>query len=120
MIWSVSTLDRRSGTPIPLCTVKGSIGFSPGVEKVKGGLSVQIGGRGQPAAHRGGRGDQRGDQVRAAALALPALEVAVGGGGAALAGRELVGIHAEAHRAARLPPFGAGGGEDLTQTLRFG
>ena len=42
-------------------------------------------GRGQGAADRGGGGDQRRDQVGAAALALPALEVAVRGRRAALA-----------------------------------
>src|SRR5690606_18176931 len=62
---------------------------------VAGGL--QVGGRGQRAAHRGGGGDQRRHQVGAAALALPALEVAVGGGGAALPGLERVGVHAQAH-----------------------
>src|SRR2546430_15026946 len=70
MIWSVSTLDRRSGTPTPVWVVNGCIAGSLTV-------SSQVVGRGQGAAYRGGGGDQRGDQVRAAALALPALEVAV-------------------------------------------
>src|SRR5436853_467462 len=46
------------------------------------------------------RGGHRGaHQMRSAALALAALEVAVRGRGAALAGLELVGVHGEAHRA---------------------
>src|SRR5581483_6916084 len=54
------------------------------------------------AGDGGGGGHLRRDQVRAPAVALPALEVAVRGGGAALAGLELVGVHAEAHGAAGL------------------
>ena len=80
----------------------------------------QVGGGGQwpstaVAAATCGR-----DQVGAAALALPALEVAVGGGRGALPRRELVGVHAQAHRATRVPPFGAGRREDLVQALVHG
>jgi len=59
-------------------------------------------------------GDRRGrrhggrDQMGAALVALPALEVAVEGGRAALARGELVGVHRQAHRAARLAPVEAG------------
>src|SRR5690606_17213842 len=65
-----------------------------------------------------GGGRHRGaDQVRAAARALPSLEVPVRGRGAALARLEPVGVHGEAHRAARLAPFEAGCEEDLVQPL---
>ena len=70
------------------------------------------------AQHRGGGGHLRRDQVGAAALALPSLEVAVRGGRGALAGGQLVRVHAQTHRAARVPPFGAGLGEHLVQALR--
>ncbi len=40
-------------------------------------------------------------------LALTSFEVAVGRRGAALTDGQLVGIHAQAHRAARATPFGA-------------
>ncbi len=61
--------------------------------------------------HGGGGGHGGRNQVRAAALALPALEVAVAGRGAALARLELVGIHAPGTccsrpRAIRSPPRG--------------
>ena len=56
----------------------------------------------------------------AAALALSPFEVAVGRRGAALPGGELIGVHAEAHRATRLPPFGARRGENLTEAFLFG
>ena len=62
-------------------------------------------------------GDTR---MRAAALALAALEVAVRRGGAALAGRELVGIHREAHRAAGLAPVESRGAEHLVEPFGFG
>ena len=53
----------------------------------------------------GGGGHGRGDEVGAAAFALAAFEVAVAGAGAALARLQLVGIHRQAHRAARFAPF---------------
>src|SRR5699024_4148740 len=132
MIWSVSTLLRRSGTPIPVCVVNFSIVSSLAVSAgqtlliessagsdvhrharvqrgqraaVEGGQvgvlgQVQIRHRGERAAYGGGGGDQRGDQVGAPALALPALEVAVRGRGGPLPRCELVRVHAQAHRAA--------------------
>src|SRR5688500_12260997 len=68
----------------------------------------------------GGRGHRRAHQVRAPARALAALEVAVRGGGAALALLEAVGVHAEAHRAARLAPFEAGVAEDAVEPFALG
>src|SRR4051794_16952809 len=76
MIWSVATLLRRSGGAVPVCVVNASIvrlrpgwwgGWSHGLEVGRGG---------QPPGQRGGGGHGRGHQVGAAALALPALEVA--------------------------------------------
>src|SRR3954451_13595972 len=115
MIWSVSTLLRRSGTAVPESTV---IGYTS-APLLGVGQGRKVGGRGQSPAHRRRRGDERRDEVRPAALALTALEVAVRRGGAALAGRELVGVHPEAHRAARVPPVGAGLLEDDVETLRL-
>src|SRR6266536_464526 len=64
----------------------------------------------------GGRGGHLGaDEVRAPAAALAALEVAVRGRGAALAGLEDVGVHAQAHRAAGGPPVEAGGAEHAVE-----
>ena len=56
----------------------------------------------------------------APAPALAALEVAVAGGGGALAGGQLVGVHGQAHRAARLAPVEARGGEHLVEPLGLG
>ncbi len=66
-------------------------------------------GRGEVAGDGRGRGDGRGDQVGSTAAALATFEVAVAGAGRALALRQLVGIHRQAHAAARLAPIGSGG-----------
>src|SRR5690606_27151737 len=70
--------------------------------------SVEVGGRGERAGDGGGGGDGGRDEVGAAAAALPPLEVAVAGRGAALAGGQLVGVHGQAHRAPGLAPVEPG------------
>src|SRR5579875_414025 len=97
MIWSVSTLLRRNGTPTPVCWVNFSMSFSLCSLVVSSRRVGQVGRAGQRAAHGGGGRDQRTDQVGATAFALPPFEIAVRGRRAALAGRQLVGVHAEAH-----------------------
>ena len=62
-------------------------------------------------------GHRRRHQVRSATLALATLEVPVRGRGAAFAGLQDVGIHPEAHRAARATPVEAGIDEDPVETL---
>ncbi len=52
--------------------------------------------------------------------ALAAFEIAVAGGGAALAGLEPVGVHRQAHAAAGLAPLEAGGPEHLVQPFLLG
>src|SRR3990170_3985473 len=92
--------------------------------RLTAGLSVGVGSLFAPLPdiheksrdRRGGR-HRRRDEMRAAAITLPAFEVAVRGRGAALARLELVGIHGEAHRAARLAPVEARGLEDLVETF---
>ncbi len=56
----------------------------------------------------------------AAAASLAALEIAVRGGGAALARRELVGIHAKAHGTPALTPLEPRFDEDPVQSFSFG
>src|SRR6266704_5276976 len=90
MIWSVSTLDRRSGTAVSVWKVNFSMWFS----------ALQVGRRGEVAQYGGGGGDRWRDEMGTPALALPAFEVAVGRGGAALPRLERVRVHAQAHRAA--------------------
>src|SRR5918997_3694520 len=77
--------------------------------------------RGGEAAHDGRRRRDHGaHEVRPSALALAPLEVAVGGRGAALTGLQDVRVHPEAHRATRVAPLEAGGGEDLVEALLLG
>src|SRR4051794_1600974 len=84
-----------------------------------GSGSVEVGRGGQVAQDGRGGGNLRGDQVGTAALALPPLEVAVGGGGAALARLQGVRVHAQTHGAAGEAPLGTGGREDLVQPLQL-
>src|SRR3954453_18056835 len=116
MIWSVSTLLRRSGRPVPVCWVN----FSTSVPFGPSGERRQVGRRGEGSGDGGGGRDQRRHQVRATALALPALEVAVRRGGAALSGLELVGVHAQAHRATGPAPLTTGLFEHDVETFILG
>src|SRR6188768_263212 len=64
----------------------------------------------------GGGGGEEGTP----ALALATLEVAVGGADRVLAGRELIAVHGDAHRAAGFTPFGACVGEDAVEAFGLG
>src|SRR6478736_10440261 len=119
MIWSVSTAERFSGAAMPVWVVNFSMSGSLSVRGRSDELA-QIAGTGECAAHGGGRCDERRDQVRAAALALASFEVAVARGGAALPRCELVGIHAQAHRAPGEAPLGTERLEDLVEPLGLG
>src|SRR6266849_5664899 len=66
------------------------------------------------ADRRRGRGEGRGEEGPAA-LALTAFEVPVRGADRVLAGRQLIAVHRDAHRAPGLTPLGAGGPEDRVQ-----
>src|SRR5437899_1271238 len=72
------------------------------------------------AGDGGGGGHYRADEVRAAVLALAALEIAIAGAGAAFVGRQDVGVHADAHAAARVAPLEAGRGENFIEAFFFG
>src|SRR5688572_26556494 len=100
MIWSVSTSDRRSGTARPVWLWKLSTSSASQLD--------EVGRAGERADDSGRGGDERRHQVGPAALALAALEIAVGRGGAALPRRELVGVHPQAHRASGVTPLGSG------------
>ena len=73
----------------------------------------------EPASNRGRCCHRGRHEMRAALISLATLEIAVGGGGAALAGLQLVGVHAEAHGATGLAPFEAGGLEDFIEAFSF-
>src|SRR3954463_16500510 len=127
MIWSVSTSARRSaGTP-PLTSFTAYINYhaphAPAgaarcVEPLRFSLPFPDV---DEAPLDGGRGRHLGgDEVRAPAAALAALEVAIGRGRAALAGLEDVRVHAQAHRAAGGAPVEARRPEDLVEALALG
>src|SRR5579859_3199757 len=72
-------------------------------------------------ASEGGRGGHDGaDEVRAAVAALATFKIAIGSAGAALVRRENVGVHADAHAAARVAPLETGVGEDFVEAFFFG
>src|SRR5659263_514737 len=133
MIWSVSTLPRRSGTPTPVCWLNfsmvvlssgggGSSGLQVGQRRAVGRDDVrpEVRDRRQRPADRGRGCDERRHEVRAPALALAALEVAVGRRRAALPRCELVRVHAQAHRAAGVAPLRTEVEEDLVEPLGLG
>src|ERR1700746_2299339 len=72
------------------------------------------------ASDGGGCGHDGADEVRAAVFALAAFEIAVGCAGAALVRRQNVGVHADAHAAARVAPFETGLGENLVEAFFLG
>src|SRR4051812_48809000 len=106
MIRSVLTSLQSSTATRPRWVTKGSMSF-PGR---KGGacpdLLEHLAHVGEVPHNGRGRGHGRADQVGATAGPLAALEVAVARARRPLAGRELVGVHRQAHAAARLPPLG--------------
>src|SRR5215471_1468090 len=67
----------------------------------------------------GGCGHDRANEMRAAVAPLAALEITVGGAGAAFVRRQYVGIHADAHAAARIAPFESGLRKDLVEAFFF-
>src|SRR4051794_30736681 len=74
----------------------------------------------KPAGDCCRRRHDRRDEMRAPAKTLAAFEIAVRGRGAALARRELVGIHCKAHRAAGLAPIETGAFKNLVEPFGFG
>src|SRR3990167_7760565 len=88
--------------------------------RARGSMSEELPDVDDMAGDGGGRGHGRAHQVGASAPALTALEVAVGGRGAAFARRQAVGVHAQAHGAARLPPVEARGLEDGVEAFFLG
>src|SRR3954452_13336027 len=108
MIWSVSTSPRSSTLTGPAIVRTGSMSVTsagrsdPRSDVGRGRPALVPGPDVDEAALDGGRGGHLGrDEVRAPSAALAALEVAVRGRSAALAGRQDVGVHPEAHRAPR-------------------
>src|SRR5215217_6555213 len=139
MIWSVSTSARSSTLTGPAMTRTGSMSVAsagrPDPRTRRSSLASLVSACrfatyrravvpgpdvDEVARDRGRRGHLGRHEVRAPAAALAALEVAVRRRRAALAGREDVRVHPEAHRAAGGAPVEPGGGEDAVDSLRLG
>src|SRR5215470_14986273 len=133
MTRSVSMFGRSMGTAPAVSLAKGSM-ISPSL------LSPRLVARGErlgsncgPLPRRGrgmqstdvgelaGNGRRRGHggahEMRAGALTLAPLEIAVGGGGDTLALAGRVAIHSHTHGAARIAPLEPRRREDLVQPL---
>src|ERR1700687_6284430 len=72
------------------------------------------------SGNRCGRGHDGADQMRAAALALTALEIAIRGAGAALTRRQYVLVHGDAHAASGFAPLESRVAENLVESFLFG
>src|SRR5260370_7243925 len=77
----------------------------PALQNLLDGGDVEFADVHEMAGNRRGCGHDRADEMRAAVLALAALEIAIAGAGAALVRRQDVGVHAHAHPAARVAPL---------------
>ena len=114
MIWSVSTLLRRSGTAVPVWTVNFSM--------LCRSLSRLRGRRGRPGGPVTAVAAATGGETRWVRPPRPCRpsKLRLDVDAERSPGRERVRVHAQAHRAAGGPPLGAGGGEDLVQALQLG
>src|SRR3954471_17288804 len=112
MIWSVSMSSRISTLTGPVIV---SMAFMMMLLPL-----VPVADVDEAALDRGRGGHLGTDEVRAAAGALAALEVAVRRRRAALARVQLVGVYGPAHGAAGAAPVEARLGEDLVQALSLG
>ena len=97
-------------------------GIGTGPEDYGGHVTfyVQVPDVGQVPGEGGRGGHRRGEQVGPTTTPLAPLEVAIGGGGAALARLQDVGIHPQAHRAPGVPPLEPRLLEDAVEPLRLG
>src|SRR5687768_8728313 len=87
------------------------VGFSVGEEFTRIGDLAADG--------RGGCG-RRARQQRASTRALTAFKIAIAGAHRVLAAPRGIAIHADAHRASRFTPLGAGVGKNLVEAASLG
>src|SRR5215469_14759892 len=121
IIWSVSTFTRSSGATSPWCTRNGFMIEMSFVAVNRARLLklplADI--REVPRDRRRGR-HHRAHQVCPATAPLPALEIPIAGGGAALARLQDIGIHSQAHGTARFAPLKACRPKNLVQSFPLG
>src|SRR5215510_7542311 len=117
MTRSVSMFGRSMGTAPAVSLVKASMISPSPCPLPRWGRGMQSTDVGELAGNGRRRGHGGAHEMRAGALALAPLEVAVGGGGDALALAGGVAVHSYAHGAARIAPFEPRRREDLVQPL---
>src|SRR5712691_8153136 len=120
MIWSVSTLARSSGATSPFSVVNFSISVSSAQSSSRSSsLSLPVSNVDEMPRDRGCCGHLRAHEMGPAAGTLPSLKIAVRGRGAALARLQVVGVHAQAHRASRFAPLETRVLENSVEALGF-
>src|SRR5450432_4214733 len=106
---------------MPVCSEMGCIpSGSFGAIQLLDGLDSKLPHIDEMARNCGSRGHHRADQMRPRVPALAPIKVTIRGAGAAFMRREHVGIHANAHTAAGIPPFESGVDEDFVQAFLLG
>src|SRR5215813_5675269 len=118
MTRSVSMFGRSMGTAPAVSLVKASMTVSPSPYPLPWqGRGMQSADVGELAGDGRRRGHGGAHEMRAGALTLAPLEIAVGGGGDPLALARSVAVHSHAHGAARIAPLEPRRREDLVQPL---
>src|SRR6266478_4004970 len=108
---------RSLGTAAAVSVVKGCMLAPSPYPLPRWGRGMKVADVGEPSGDGGGRRHGRAHEMRAGALALAPLEVAVGRRGDALVLARRVAVHPDAHGAAGLAPLEAGRHEDLVEAF---
>src|SRR6266851_5577464 len=91
----------------------------PALQNLLDGGDIEFADVDEMASDGGGGGHDRAHEMRAAILALAALEIAIAGAGAALVRRQNVGVHADAHTAAGVAPLETGDAKNFVEAFLF-
>src|SRR5581483_1855117 len=86
----------------------------------RGSISVPAAHVGEMSLDGGGSSHGGADKVGPSTAALASFKIAVAGRCATLAGAEDIGIHAQAHGAARVAPLEAGALKNFRKAFLFG
>src|SRR6516225_8761719 len=126
-IWSVSTLTLSSGITMPECVVNGCMqSQSLAVKSNADSRAALFHPRDVEFAHVhemsgdcGCRGHHRTNQMRPAVTTLAAFKIAVRSARATFMRRQHIGIHSNAHAAARVAPLESCRGENPVESFLF-
>src|SRR5215469_17705520 len=127
-IWSVSTLTLSSGITMPECVVNGciqtqSLAVKSNAHSRAAALfhprDVKFAHVHEMSGDCGCRGHNRTNQMRPAVAALSAFKIAVRSTRATFMRRQHIGVHSNAHAAARVAPLEPCIGENLVESFLF-